>query len=114
MIRDFSSGLILPALALGVLGWLVPRLLARVWPEGLGPLLFLAFVSTFILLALAAGFFVLLYVWQGAPLRALFEPGLAAGLGHFLRLGLLSALVWAPIMVLSVAGLPARWKEETW
>ncbi len=114
MIRDFSSGLILPVLALGVLGWLVPRFLARVWPEGLGPLLALTFVSTFVLLLLAAGFFLLLYLWQGAPLAALFEPGLATGLGHFLRLGLLSALVWAPIMVLTVAGLPRHWKEETW
>lgn len=114
MIRDFSSGLLLPALALGVLGWLVPRLLARVWPEGVGPLLALAFVSTLILLALAAGFFLLLYLWQGAPLAALFQPGPAAGIAHFLRLGLLSALVWAPIMILSVAGLPRHWKEETW
>ena len=114
MIRDFSSGLILPVLALGVLGWVVPRLLAKVWPEGLGPLLLLAFLSTFVLLVPAAGFFLLLYLWQGAPLAALFEPGLAAGLGHFLRLGLLSALVWAPIMVLTVAGLPRHWKEETW
>lgn len=118
MSRGFSSGLVLPALALALLGWLVPRLLARVWPEGVGPLLLLAFASTFVLLALAAGFFALLYVWQGAPLAALFEPGLGAGLGaglgHFLRLGLLSSLVWAPIMVLSVAGLPRRWKEETW
>ncbi len=109
-----SGGLVLPALVLGVLGWLVPRLLGRVWPEGVGPLMLLAFVSTLVLLALAAGFFLLLYTWQGAPLAALLEPGAAAGLGHFLRLGLLSALVWAPVMVLSVAGLPQRWKEKTW
>ena len=112
--RDFASGLLLPTLLLGVLGWLVPRLLGRVWPEGVGPLLLLAFVSTLVLLVLAAGFFLLLYVWQGAPAAALFEGGVAAGLGHFLRLGLLSALVWAPVMVLSVAGLPRHWKEKTW
>jgi hypothetical protein len=114
MIRDFSSGLLLPTLALGVLGWLVPRLLGRVWPEGVGPLLLLALVSTLILLALAAGFFVLLYRWQGAPVAALFEPDFVMGLGHFLRLSLLSALVWAPVMVLSVAGLPKHWKVKTW
>lgn len=114
MIREFSSGLLLPALALTVLGWLVPRLLAKVWPEGVWPLLFLACAATVILLALATGFFILLYVWQGAPLGAFFEPGLAAGLLYFLRLGLLSALLWAPIMILSVASLPGRWKEKTW
>lgn len=114
MIRDFSSGLLLPALALAVLGWVVPRLLARVWPEGVGPLLALAFVSTLLMLALAAGFFLLLYAWQGAPVAALFAPGWGAGVAHFLRLGLLSALLWAPVMVLSVAGLPGRWRTKTW
>jgi hypothetical protein len=97
-----------------VLGWLVPRLLGRVWPEGLGPLLALAFVATLILMALATGFFVLLYSWQGAPLGVLFEPGLAPGLAYFARLGLLSALLWAPVMILSVAGLPKQWVKETW
>jgi hypothetical protein len=114
VIRDFSSGLLLPALALAVLGWLVPRLLARVWPEGVGPLLLLAFVSTLVLLALAAGFFLLLYAWQRAPVAELFAPGWGPGVAHFVRLGLLSALLWAPIMILSVAGLPGRWKEKTW
>ena len=111
MIREVSSGLILPALALGVLGWLVPRLLARVWPEGAGPLLLLALVSTLVLIALATVFFLLLYVGQGAPLAALVDMG---SLPHFLRLGLVSALVWAPIMILSVASLPQHWKEKTW
>ena len=115
MIREFSSGLLPPALALAVLGWLVPRLLARIWPEGLGPLLLLAFVSTLVLLLLATGFFLLLYLWRGAPLAALFEAGATvAGAAHFARLGLLSALLWAPIMILSVAGLPKHWVKETW
>jgi hypothetical protein len=114
MIPGLSSGLVVPALALALLGWLVPRLLGRVWPEGLGPLLLLAFVATLILMGLATGFFVLLYTWQGAPMDALFEPGVMAGLGHFARLGLLSALLWAPVMILSVAGLPKHWVKETW
>ncbi len=118
MIREFSSGLLLPALALGLLGWLVPRLLARllarVWPEGVGPVLLLGFVATLLLLVLATGFFALLYAWQGAPLGEFFRPGAVAGLGYFARLGLLSALVWAPILVLSVAGLPRHWKEKVW
>ncbi|TNC75028.1 hypothetical protein FHG71_01920 [Rubellimicrobium roseum] len=112
--QDLSSGLVVPALVLAILGWLVPRLLARIWREGVGPLLLLAFVSTLLLLALAAGVFVTLYLWQGAPLMLLFEHGTAATLGHFMRLGLLSALLWGPIMVLSLAGLPRHWKEETW
>jgi hypothetical protein len=114
VIREFSSGLILPALLLAVLGWLVPRLLARVWPEGVGPLLLLALVSTLVLVVLATGLFVLLYLGQGVPLALILDVGVLGGWPHFLRLGLVSALVWAPIMILSVASLPRHWKEETW
>jgi hypothetical protein len=114
VIRDFSSGLILPTLALAVLGWLVPRLLARVWPEGVGPLLLLALASTLILIALATALFVVLYLGQGVPLALILDRGVLGGWPHFLRLGLASALVWAPIMILSVAALPRHWKEKTW
>ena len=114
MIRDFSSGLVLPALVLAVLGWVVPRLLTRVWPEGVWPLLGLALVATLLLTVLATGLFVLLYLGQGVPLAALLDVGVMGGWPHFLRLGLASALVWAPIMVLSIAGLPKHWKHETW
>lgn len=109
-----SDTLVLPVLILGGLGWLVPRLLARVFPEGVRPLLALAFLATAVMLLLAAGVFLLLYRLQGAPFSALFAAGLWPGVWTFLRLGLLSALVWAPVLVLSVAGLPKKWVHETW
>lgn len=104
--------LVLPLLLIGALGWLVPRLLGAVWPEGVRPLLLLALVATVILTLLSAGVFLLLYRSQGASFAALLADG--AGIGHFLRLGLLSALVWAPVMILTVASLPKRWVKETW
>jgi len=109
-----SDGLIVPALILALIGWLVPKLLSLVWPEGVRPLFALAFCATLIMLALGTGFFVALYVWQGVPLAILFELGLLSGIMHFARLGLISALLWGPIMVLSVAGLPRHWVKETW
>ncbi len=114
MIREFSSGLILPALLLAVLGWLVPRLLARFWPEGVGPLFLLALASTLVLIVVATALFMLLYIGQGVPLAVILDVGILGGWPHFLRLGLASALVWAPIMILSVANLPRHWKEKTW
>jgi hypothetical protein len=112
--QALSGGLVLPALVLGVLGWLVPQLLGRVWPEGVWPLLGLAFVATLLLMGLATALFVLLYLGQGVPFAVLLDVGVMGGWPHFLRLGLGSALVWAPIMILSVAGLPRRWVKETW
>ena len=45
MIQGFADGLIWPAAALALLGWLVPRGLSLVFPEGVRPLLLLALAS---------------------------------------------------------------------
>lgn len=110
----FSDGLIIPAAVLALLGWLVPRGLFLIFPEGIKPLLWLAFTAVIAMFGLGMGFFLLLYLWQGAPLDVLFEAGLMPGLAHFAKLGLISALLWAPIMILSIAGLPKHWVSDTW
>ncbi|MDO7631177.1 MAG: hypothetical protein MUQ84_09640, partial [Loktanella sp.] len=61
----FADSLFMPALVLALMAWFVPKLLARVMPEGVKPLLGIAFLSTVFLFALSAAFFVALYVWQG-------------------------------------------------
>ena len=110
----FSDSLVFPALALALLGWLVPRLLSLVFPEGVRPLLLLAFCSAALMLLLGMAFFLALYLWQGVDWEALTQAGWPALLGHFLNLGLMSALLWGPILVLSVAGLPRHWTRATW
>ncbi len=109
-----TGGLVLPALVLGGTGWVVPRLLARVFPEGVGPLIWLTAASAAVMTGLSTGFFALLYLWQGVPIAVLAEAGAGAGLSHFLRLGLMSGLLWVPVLVLSAAGLPKHWKEAVW
>lgn len=109
-----SEGLVLPALLLAFVGFAVPRVMARLLPEGVVPLLINGFISTVFCFALASGFFYLLYLWQGAPLDKLSLPHLGAAMLFFGRLGLASALIWAPIMLLSLAGLPRKWVHETW
>lgn len=109
-----SDSLIFPALALFCLGWVVPRLLAAFWPEGLRPLIGLALASALVLFLLAAAGFMALYVLGGVPFSALLQLGLPAFALHFARLGLVSALFWAPMMLLSVAGLPKYWVREHW
>ena len=77
-----SDGLFVPAAVLALLAWLVPKLLSMVMPEGVKPLLLIAFLSTVILFLLSAG--------------------------------LIAGLLWAPIMVLSVANLPRGWVKKVW
>ena len=109
-----SEGLVLPALALGMLGFIIPKLLARVLPEGVTPLLINGFVSTLLTFVLASAFFYLLYVWRGAPADMIAETDTGAAMVFFGRLGLISGLIWAPVMLLSLAGLPGKWVDETW
>lgn len=108
------TDLILPALALGICGFLVPRLLAAFMPEGVVALVVNALVSTLVLVILSALGFYGLYLWQGAPPEVLAGQGWRANLWLFGRLGLAAALIWAPVMVLSLAGLPRRWKTAVW
>ncbi|MEL7179089.1 MAG: hypothetical protein AAFN63_04590 [Pseudomonadota bacterium] len=110
----FSDALFLPALVLALLAFVVPRLLARVLPEGVTPLMLNALLSTLLLFVLSAGFFFCLYLWQGLSMAEVLEPGIATTVLLFGRLGLVAAIIWAPIMILSVAGLPRKWVKETW
>lgn len=101
-------------MALALFGWLVPRGLSLVFPEGVGPLLRLAACSVALMFGVSVLFFMGLYQAQGAPLAPFFEPGLLDGLWFFCRLAAASVLIWGPILVLSVAGLPKHWVEEEW
>ena len=109
-----AHGLILPVIVLGVAGLLMPRLLARILPEGVRPLMLNALLSTLLLWTFAAVFFLALYLWQGVSLEILMRNGTADLIFAFGQLGLQSALIWLPIMVLSLAGLPGKWVHETW
>lgn len=110
----FSDSLLLPAIVVAVLGWLTPKFWARLLPEGVRPLVLNALLSVLTLFFLTASFFAALYAWQGAPLDQFADAGLASNLGFFGRLGLMSAIIWAPIMILSLAGLPRRWTKAVW
>ncbi len=108
------DGLLLPAFMLALIAFVVPRGLSRVLPEGVKPLLLNAFLSTGLLFLLSAILFFCLYLWQGLSVSELMSPGVAANVVFFGQLGLVSAIIWAPIMLLSVAALPRRWVRETW
>lgn len=110
----FADALLLPAAMICVVAFIVPRILAMVLPEGVKPLLLNAFLSTVLLFLLSAGLFFCLYLWQGLSIADLLASGLAANVVFFGKLGLYSAIIWGPVMVLSVAGLPRKWVKETW
>lgn len=114
MTAAFADGLILPVICLAALGWTVPRVLAIFWPEGVKWLMGLALVSTIIMALCGAGFFAMLYTGQGVNMDDLYVTGGLSVPLHFAKLSLISALLWAPLMVLSLAGVPKNWVREVW
>ena len=98
---------LLPLLLLGVAAWAIPLLLARILPEGLAGLALNGAVSTLLLAGLSALGFYLLYGAAG-------DRVLDVAPWYFLLLSARAALVWAPVMVLSLANVPGRWTRETW
>lgn len=114
MANMISDGLFLPTLILALLGFVVPRLFARVLPEGVPTLMANAVLSAMAMCIISAVFFFCLYVWQGVPVRELLDQGFTDNVLSFGGLGLIAGIIWAPILLLSVAGLPRRWVNKTW
>ena len=109
-----ADGLFLPALVLAFLAWAVPKLLSMLLPEGVRPLMINALLSTVVLFVLSTSFFSLLYIWKGVSWDELASFGTLANIVFFGKLGLIGGLIWAPIMVLTVANLPRSWVSKVW
>ena len=110
----FSDALLLPAVALAVVAFLVPRWLARRLPEGVWPLVLNAFLSAVLMVLISGAVFFGMYVRQGFLAVQLAIPDFWTNVIFFGRLGVMSGIIWVPIVVLSVASLPKNWVKETW
>jgi len=114
MSDTFALGLLIPSLILAVLGFVMPRLLARILPEGIKPLLLNGFLATCAMFILSGLMFIVLYLINGMGFAQLMGAGLASNLAFFGHLALLSVMLWGPVLILSLAGLPRKWVKETW
>ena len=105
------ASLALPTLILMALAVVVTRLLERVVSETVLGLFMLFALSGVLVWVLASAMFMGLYLWQDASIAPLL--GDARGLGHLLVLGAKSALIWGPLLVLTVVTAPRRWRQQT-
>ena len=109
-----TGGLLIPAIALGLLGWLVPKLWSMVLPEGIPGLFAIAVLSALTLTVVTGGYFVVSYWMAGVSPARLMEQGVIGNIAYFGRLGLSAAIIWGPMMGLSLMGLPRTWTKATW
>ena len=114
MIHGMIAELLFPALGLMLLAFLVTRGVEALVPESVAGLALMALLSTLLCWALASAGFALLYVQKDARVLTLLGDAPTASIGHFLRLGGSAALIWAPILLLTVSTAPRRWKTSVW
>ncbi|SER83296.1 hypothetical protein SAMN04490244_103164 [Tranquillimonas rosea] len=101
--------LALPLIVLAVAAAAVPLAICRVWPpRGDAGLALRGLLAALVLVVLAAGLFAVLYAVGGARLGAAAQSAPLASVWHFLWLGTMSALVWAPFLLLTILGLGRR------
>ncbi|CTQ49720.1 hypothetical protein [Jannaschia donghaensis] len=98
---------VLPLALLALTAWVVPWVLSKVLPEGVFWLLLIGVLSAVALTVVSALGFYVLYGQAG-------EAVLDAAPWHFVVLSARAALVWGPVMVLSLANIPKGWKEAVW
>ncbi|MCU0855378.1 MAG: hypothetical protein MUF63_10850 [Rhodobacteraceae bacterium] len=101
---DWSLGTLLPLALLAAGGALVPLALYRLHGPRLAPLALNLAASALILIFAGAAIFATLYAAEGVDLAR--RPG--AAVVHFLNLGLSSAIVWLPVLLLTGLALGQR------
>lgn len=101
---DWSLGTLLPLALLAAGGAVVPLLLYRFHGPRLLPLALNLAASALLLILAGAAVFAALYAAEGVDLAR--RPGAAAV--HFIGLGLSSAIVWLPVLLLTGLALGQR------
>lgn len=109
-----TTGLLIPALALMAAAFGLPHLLLRAMPESGRGLVLNGAVCAVVMVGLAAGYFLWAYAQAAPAVLKVFGERPGASLGYFLRLGAQSAVIWGPVLVLTVSYLPRRWREAVW
>ena len=111
---SFATDIALPIAGLIVLAIALPFLWALVLPEGIPGLVANFALSALVISVAVSAWFL---IWHGAR-NELVIDGLLAQPGAFWRFFLgwagKTSLFWLPVLVLSVAAQPRRWKEVVW
>lgn len=104
--------LLIPALALMVLAVVVTRLVEWVVPETVPGLVLAGALACAVMWVLAGALFGWMYLGREADLAPVLGTG--SGLRHLAGLGAKAALIWLPMVLITVVTAPRRWKTNVW
>ncbi|SLN60992.1 hypothetical protein AQS8620_02769 [Aquimixticola soesokkakensis] len=100
--------IVLPIAVLAVLAAVLPLVLMPRSNRSQAVLRHTALITGVILLLVSGLIFVVLHLAAGQPVLGAFQVAPLPTVWYFLRMGLLSAIVWAPVLALGWYGLAQR------
>ena len=111
---SFTLDIALPIAGLILLAAALPFLWALVLPEGIPGLIANFVLSAVVISALVFAYFMLWHIGHNRDVAdaLLAQPG--AFRGVYLGWAGKTSIFWLPVLVLSVAAQPKRWKEVVW
>jgi len=111
VLSDWPS-MIVPAVLISALAVFLPLWLAKKLPEnmlGLGANLL---VSAGVLMFVSVLYFTWFYMGQGVQVMGVIYEHFGEMVRHLTRLGMLSAILWGPILLAVLAMQPSKWRPE--
>ena len=106
------SSMILPAVLIAVLAVLLPLWLAKKMPENMVGLGANLLVSAGVLMFVSVLYFTWFYMGQGVQVMGVMYDHFGEMLRHLTWLGMLSAILWGPILLAVLAMQPSKWRPE--
>ena len=106
------SAMILPVVAVAMLAWFLPLWMARNFPENWYGLFWNLLISFLVLLGVSVAYFATFR--PPNDIVAITQNGeyYMSSAAELIRTGLLSAMVWAPIVLVVLAMQPQKWRPE--
>ncbi|MBS0125780.1 hypothetical protein [Thetidibacter halocola] len=104
--------LLVPSLILIALAILLTRAIERMMPETVPGMVLTGIVASILMWLLSGAMFGWFYLLREAQVAPMLGTG--RGMRHLAALGGKAALIWLPIVLITVATAPRRWKTNTW
>ena len=106
------SSMILPAVLIAALAVILPMWLAKKLPENMAGLGLNLLASAGVLMFVSVLYFTWVYMGQGVQVMGVMYEHFGGMVRHLTRLGMLSAILWGPILLAVLAMQPSKWRPE--
>ena len=111
---NFGTDIALPIAGLVLLSIAMPFLWALVLPEGIPGLIANFVLSALVIIVVVSAYFILWHAGRNGLVLSGIQEQPGAFWLFFVSWSVKTSIFWLPVLVLSVAAQPRRWKDVVW